>query len=174
MDYPFFLASVPTPSVPAGTPPPWSSARFLDEASRNLSAADLDVLRALASDAPCSHPFVRAWRDFDTQLRNACARLRAAKRGVDARPYLHEHDAIDGSLDRRVQSVFQSAPDPLARERALDALRLERLSTPPENPFSLDAVLALFLRIRLAERSAAPDPDAGRDRLAQAASAAER
>lgn len=171
MDYPFFLASVPSPAVPVGTPPPWSSERFLDEASRNLSAPDMDVLRALADNAPCAHPFVRAWRDFDTQLRNACARQRAAKRGVDARPFLREHGAIDGSLDRRVQSIFQSAPDPLARERALDALRLERLTAQPENPFSLDAVLALYLRIRLAERAAAPDPDAGRARLNQAAAA---
>lgn len=163
MGYPFFLASLP--DIRPGAAPAWTSARFLEEAARNLSAPDFAVLAALASDASCGHPFVLAWRSFDTQLRNACARARAARRGLDAKPFLRPHEECDGALDRRVQAVFQSAPDPFAREQALDALRLERLASLPEDPFSLDAVLAYYLRLRIAERIAAPDPEAGRARL---------
>ena len=163
MGYPFFLSSLP--EVRAGTEPAWTPERFVEEAGRNLSEQDFAVLKTLAESGPCDHPFVRAWRSFDTQLRNACARLRAAKRGVDSRPFLHAHEGCDGFLDRRVQAAFDSAPDPLARERALDDLRLERLASLPEDPFSLEAVLAYYLRLSIVWRQTLPDPAAGRDRL---------
>lgn len=164
MNYPFFIATFPALPAP-GTAPAWTEAQFLDEARRNLSEADFAELEALTTDTPCRGDFARRWRAFETQLRNACARQRAARRGADAREWIRPHEGCDGTLDRRVQAVFQSAPDPLARERALDALRLEWLSEPPADPFGREAVLAYFLRLRIATRAARPDADAGRDRL---------
>ena len=171
MNYPFFIATFPPLPAP-GTPPDWTEEQFLDEARRNLSKADMAELDALADGAPCRSAFVRGWRAFETPLRNACARLRAARLGVDARPWVRPHEGCDGALDRRVQAAFQNAPDPLARERALDALRLEKLSEPPSDPFGLDAVLAYFLRLRIAAAAAAPSADAGRERLRRLVDAA--
>ena len=171
MNYPFFVATFPT--LPAlGAAPAWTEAQFLDEARRNLSGDDMAVLEAAASGAPCDRPFVREWRGFETPLRNASARLRAAKLGVDARQWIRPHEGCDGSLDRRVQAAFQSAPDPLSRERALDALRLEWLSRPAEDPFGLDTVVAYFLRLRIVAAAARPSAEAGRERLRQLVAAA--
>ncbi len=164
MGYPFFLATLP--ALPAsGEPPAWSEEQFLDEARRNLSPSDMAELDALAADAPCRSPFARSWRDFETQLRNACARIRASRLGSDPAPWIRPHAGCDGSLDRRVQDAFRSAPNPLARERALDALRLEKLSEPPSDPFGPEAVLAYFLRLRIAAKAARTNPEAGRERL---------
>lgn len=163
MNYPYLLSSLPI--VQAGRKPAITLAQVREEAQRHLAPADLAIFTALADGSPCDHPFVRNWRSFETQLRNACVRERAARRGVDPKPHLREQDGCDGSLDRRVQAAFQSSTDPLARERALDALRLERLESLPEDPFSLEAFLAYWLRLEIATRQAAPDPEAGRARL---------
>ena len=173
MGYPFFIATFPALPAP-GVAPAWTEEEFLDEARRNLSGADMAVLEAVASGTPCDRPFVRAWRAFETQLRNASARVRAGRLGVDAREWIRPHEGCDGSLDRRVQAAFQNSPDPLSRQRALDALRIEKLSEASEDPFGLDVVLAYFLRLRIAANSARPSADAGRERLRKVvASAAE-
>lgn len=162
MGYPFFLSSLP--EIRDGVPPTWTMAIFLSEAERNLSVSDYAVLQSLAENRPSTHPYVRAWFDFETQLRNACVRIRASRNGVDPNPFLHAHEAMDGSLDRRVQAAFQS-PDPLSREHALNALRLEWLSSLPEDPFSLESVLAYFLRLRIAEQDASLNAEVGQKRL---------
>ena len=167
MGYPFFIATFPEFPAP-GIAPAWTEEQFLDEARRNLSGADMTVLEAVASGAPCDHPFVRSWRAFETQLRNASARVRAAKLGVDAREWIRPHEGCDGSLDRRVQAAFQNSPDPLSRQRALDALRIEKLSEAHEDP----SVLAYFLRLRIAADAARPSAEAGRERLRQVVDAA--
>ncbi len=170
MGYPFFIATFPALPAP-GSAPAWTEDQFLDEARRNLSGADMAVLEAVASGASCEHPFVRSWRAFETQLRNASARVRAAKLGVDAREWIRPHEGCDGSLDRRVQAAFQNSPDPLSRQRALDALRIEKLSETREDPFGLDVVLAYFLHLRIAADAARPSAEAGRERLRQVVAA---
>ncbi len=174
MEYPFFISSLPT--LKPGEVPDWSPDRFLDEARRNLSPGDLAALEALADGAPSDAPFVAAYRAFDTQLRNACARIRAARLGTDARPYLREEagDApFDASLEARVRAVFQSAANPLVREDGLAALRSEAAEAlAGESPFGVGAVLSYFVRLRLAWSVADRSAEAGRKRLEKAVSEA--
>ena len=72
--YEYFASTLP--SFAFGAPPPMSAEELRAAAEGNLRAADLAALDALLSGAPSDHPFVAAWRDRDTQLRNAVARAR--------------------------------------------------------------------------------------------------
>ena len=75
--YEYFASTLP--SFAFGAPPPMSAEELRAAAEGNLRAADLAALDALLSGGPSDHPFVAAWRDRDTQLRNAVARARAAR-----------------------------------------------------------------------------------------------
>ena len=76
--YEYFAATLPMLSF--GAPPPMEAAALLASAEGNLTAKDFSALAALLSDEPSDHPFVRAWRDRDTQIRknsrSHCLRIR--------------------------------------------------------------------------------------------------
>ena len=79
MSYEYFASSLP--ALKFGDPPPFGPAELLAAASGVLSGPDFAALDALLSGAESEHPFAVAWRDCETQLRNAVARRRAARRG---------------------------------------------------------------------------------------------
>jgi len=159
----FFAATLPM-QLP-NMPPAMSSASFLEQARDAMPARDVAALEALAGDLPSGHPFVVAWRAHETQLRNACARIRAARLGQDPAQWIRPHAGYDVALERGVAAAFQE-PTPLRREQALDAIRWRKAQelAGPES-ISSGALLAYYLHLRIAEREAAWDPDAGTRRL---------
>ncbi len=128
----------------------------------HLAPAEAEAAAALAEGRDSDHPYARAWRNTETLLRNAAARQRALRRGTDAALHQRPADGCDVRLERAVEEAFQ-APDPLQRERRLDALRW-RLAEELQGFDPLDArvVLAYALKLRLAVRWAARTPEAGR------------
>ncbi len=147
-------------------PPAVSMEWFLGCAQRYLSSSDWALLTALAEDRPHRNGLVAGWRRHETQLRNAVARHRAARIESDPGPWIRTHEGYDVTLERAVAQAFQAA-NPLQRERLLDAQRWRRAEELAGfDPFAVEAVLAYFLKLRIVERMARRDPDAGRARRA--------
>lgn len=161
--YWYLVASLP--ALVKGAPPPLDARRFRTLCSEHLVPADLAELDAVLAGAGTS-AFARAWRDADVQIRNAIARARAARHGVDAERFVRSTDALDLALARRVQDALGAA-DPGECERALDELRREILHelARPE-PFAVSVLLAYGLELAIAARQHARDAERGRVALA--------
>lgn len=169
MNYYYFAASLPTLSLDER--PPFSSERFHDLCRSHLSGNDLQALDELtaAGDVPAdadsprpAHAYVTAWREHETQVRNAVARARGARHKRDATPFLRESAGFDLSIERAVADAF-ARPTPLAREQALDRFRWNRAEElAGYSPFSCAAILAYAIKFRLSERWAAMSAEQGR------------
>lgn len=160
MNHYYLVSSLPT--LTPGERPGITREEFLRRASEQMDAADRKRLESRLADGPPegSDALSCEWRALETALRNACARQRAARRGVDVRAHLRE-GGEDASVDAAVAAAF-NAPDPLARERALDAIRwtaLERLAG--YDPFTFRALQCYAARLHLAWRLAELDPRRG-------------
>ena len=174
--YEYFAATLPMLSF--GAPPPMAAEDLRAAAEGNLKAADLAALDALLSGAPSDHPFVVAWRDRDTQLRNAVARARAARlqknaagaaNSADASRWLRPHGGWSAGVESGVAAAFQE-PDALRRHRALARLRWDQATELAGlDPFSSAAVLAYAVRLVLAADLAKADEEAGLERLRKTA-----
>ena len=173
MSYEYFASTLP--SFAFGAPPPMAPEALLAAAEGNLGAADLAALGALLSDGPSDHPFVTAWRDRETQLRNAVARARAARLGeADASRWLRPHGGWSAAVEAGVAAAFQE-PDPLRRHRALARLRWDQtLELAGLDPFSAAAVLAYAVRLRIAADLAKADEEQGLARLRKTANSEQR
>lgn len=180
--YEYFASTLP--SFAFGAPPPMSAEELRAAAEGNLRAADLVALDALLSGAPSDHPFVAAWRDRDTQLRNAVARARAARGaasggassagGEGTARWLRPHGGWSAAVESGVSAAFQE-PDALRRHRALARLRWDQATELAGlDPFSSAAVLAYAVRLRIAADLAKADEEQGLARLRKTANSEQR
>jgi Protein of unknown function (DUF2764) len=161
VEYVYLVASLP--ALELTTAPRISSAELLESSAGVLRPDHREDLRAVLEDRPrdVRAPELGPYLAAETQLRNAVARLRAARAGAayDA----GAHPAV--GYDARCESVAQRAleqDDPLERELAMDRLRwtlLDELAVSP--PFGFQAVLAYGLKLRLAEKWSAMDEAEG-------------
>lgn len=161
MNYYFLMASLPDFSL--DDPPPVPLEYFRTLCSEHLTESDMKALDELIapSDSEARNPFVRDWHEFDTQLRNSIAKTRAARLGRDPSDYVREQKGFDGLVDKAVSDAFLK-DNPLAREKALDLFRWERLGELAGfNPFAGRAVLAYTLKLLLAQRWAQMDAEEG-------------
>jgi hypothetical protein len=161
VEYVYLVASLPSLELTAT--PRISSAGLLSSSAGVLRSDHWEDLRAVLEDRPrdVRAPELRPYLDAETQLRDALARLRAARAGAaydaGAHPFAG-HDARCVSAAERAMD----AENPLERELALDRLRwalLDELAVSP--PFGFQAVLAYGLKLRLAEKWAAMDEAEG-------------
>jgi hypothetical protein len=167
MGYYFLAASLPTLSMEA--PPPLTEAALLAACTGELSESDLAALNALLGDgAPtpaAAHPFTKAWQAADTQVRNAVARQRARRLGLDSAGALRTHDGFDMMIESEVADAFGQGT-PLDRERRLDTLRWNKLEElAGTNMFAPAYILSYALKLRLATRWAALDDERGRKQV---------
>jgi hypothetical protein len=140
---------------------------FRSACEAQLKSSDREALKTLldGSDTPASHKFVRQWQACDTQLRNAAARLRAARRNASAVNFVRNHPGFQVSIEHGVEAAFD-APTPLERERALDQLRwtlLDELAGP--NPFSTSHIFAYAIKLQIAARWASMNRQKGEDKI---------
>ena len=161
MDYVYLVASLPVLELTAA--PRISSAELLDSSAGVLRADHLEDLRAVLDDRPreVRSSELAPYLDAETQLRDALARLRAARAGADYDAGAHPFAGYDTrSVDAARRAL--ELDDPRERELLLDRLRwtlLDELATSP--PFGFQAVLAYGLKLRLAEKWAAMDAAEG-------------
>jgi len=136
---------------------------FLSACRAQLGRADADAAEALMTGGASAHPFVTAWRERDTLLRNAVARARARSAGTDAAQWLRPVQGWDAQIERLVEEALQQ-PDPMRCERALDRVRwaaAEELQG--LDPMDVKVALAYAVKLALALRWAALDKERGRE-----------
>jgi hypothetical protein len=165
MNYYYLIASLPT--LLPGRAPSFTEPEFLERCREQLTAPDFEMLSGfLATGAGTArNAFLREWRERETRLRNAVARARAGRRGLEAAPYLRPVAGFDVYTERAVDEAFARA-SPAEREADLDRHRwrtIEELAG--FNLFGFDAVLAYALRRRLAERWSRLEAETGRRRV---------
>lgn len=159
----FFLSTLPL--LTPDTEPPFDENSFLELARRYLGGSEYGVLEELALNKPSRHPFVLGWRHHEIQLRNAVARLRAVRLGLDASPWLRPHEEYDVMLEQSVAAAFQES-NPLRREEALDKIRWRYAGELASfDPLAFTAVLTYFLHLRLIIKKSVRDPEQGFRRL---------
>lgn len=168
MNLDYLIASLPM--LRPGHLPPMPIADFRALCAEKLDGPLRTAVLALLDDTPCEHPFAREWRERETGLRNAIARRRAARRGIEARPWLHHaQDGDDLRIERGVAAAFEQ-PDPLQRERALDRLRWQIADAMQGiQPMTQEVVLAYAIKLRLLTRWSVLDEEIGRSRLEELA-----
>ena len=165
--YEYLVSSLPALSLAA--PPPFSPAEFRFKCQGVLGDADLAELdRVLAGRAAEGRSaFAQAWAAGDAQIRNTAAKMRGAKLGVEAKPFLKSHPGYAVWLDKEVSDALAKA-SPLARETGLDLARWKYVEDLARTDATgLPAVLAFAVQLMLAARWAALQEDAGRERLEQ-------
>ena len=163
MSYYYLITSLPALSLGQA---PISEEAFVSRCEAELSARDLRKVQAVATvpatdEAPMAPPFTAAWNHLEIQLRNAIARIRAAKRSIDATHILRPHGGFSTLIEDAVEDAW-TQPTPLAREKALDTVRwqlLDDLVGP--DPFSFNVILAYTIKRKLAERWSRMDSDTG-------------
>lgn len=171
---PYYYLSASLPLLVFGDPPPLSAAAFLERCAEHLEPAHFSVMSLLLAGEPVGHPFGEAWMDADTDIRNAAARARATRLNRDAAPMLRGQKDIRVFVRDAVAEAFAAAT-PLDRERALDRLRWRLLDELAGfDPFAPEAMFAYGLKLRLAEKWARLDGDAGRRALDAAVEAGAR
>ncbi len=163
--YYYLVAGLPT--LLFDEAPPITAADFAARCDAWLApeeAADIrDALAGRLDAARC--PCLAAWRDLETQVRNAAARARAARARTDAAPHLRPCSGHSVFVERGVAEAFVK-PDPLERELALDRLRWALLDDLPGiEPFGFAAVAAYAVKLTLVERWQGLTEDGGRAAL---------
>lgn len=169
MNLEYFISSLPMllEDQPAKISPEDFATLCGEHLDPALAAAAREMLGVAGNGGAtaAAHPFVRAWRDGETQLRNAIAEERARRRKAASRPDPRETRGCDPSLPQRVSAAF-AAQDPLSRERAIDHIRWIALDEMQGvSPFSEAAVLAYAGKLALNARRFAVSEDKGMERF---------
>ncbi len=157
-------------SLPAlffGDPPPYAPAEFRFHCQGVLDENELKALDAVLAGEPGPSAFGAEWLAREMQLRNAVARIRASRRGGEARQAERSHAGFSVAMEQGVADAF-TKPDPLAREMDLDRLRWRTAEELAQTaPFGLPAVLAFAVKLNIASRWAGLKDEAGRAAVGQ-------
>ncbi|MCX6364359.1 MAG: DUF2764 family protein [Actinobacteria bacterium] len=163
MDYVYLVVSLPHLDL-AGVPP-FSSTELLFSCGGVLRQDHWEDLRAIVEGRPrdVRAPEARRLVDAETQLRNALARIRAQRAGVEYAARSHPHAGFDARAEE-VAARALAIEDPLERELMLDRHRLALLEEVAVQPaFGVQAVFAYALKLRLVEKWIALSDQAGLD-----------
>ena len=134
----------PVPGLPPGEKPAANS------------ADDPGALEAFIAEFP-KKSLAREYLLFESALRHSAMKLRAAKLGPEFAAPKPGYTMFDSEADRAVRTAF-SAPNPVERERILDAARwtkLDELEAKNLTRFNFDTLCAYSIRIQIAEKWAA-------------------
>lgn len=157
----YLLSSLPM--LKFGAAPGVTVEAFVAACREQLGGADADAVEALVSDSTCPHPFVTAWLDKETILRNATARERARAAGSEPSRWLRNAAGCDMRIEGMVDDAFQES-DPLRRDEELDKIRwliADELHGP--DPLCKNAVFAYAVKLGILTRRAALDAAKGAD-----------
>ncbi len=146
-----------------GTDPGVTSNYFVAACREQLGGADAEAVEALLSGGTCRHPFVTAWLDKETILRNATVRERARVAGGEPSHWLREAKGCDVRIENMVDDAFQES-DPMRRDENLDNIRwliADELQGP--DPLCKNMVFAYAVKLGILIRRAALDAGKGAD-----------
>ncbi len=153
------------PFLRFGEKPPLGAEAFRAACVGWLSGDELAQVDALLENRePSEDPAAGVW-NAEVQLRNAVVRVRAKNRGIDAGRFLQPHEGFSVTLEKQVTDAF-TRPDPLEQEMDLDRARwmlADELAL--TDPYGLPGVLAFAVQVRIAERWAQLDEEAGKEKV---------
>lgn len=165
---PYLVAQLPALAFPAA--PPLGVEEFGALARRFLPPADADLLDGIRLLPPANEKERReaaggsavllGFYDWETELRNEGARLRAPKLGREAAADLRPA-AADFSARAAARAALAAAT-PLESELLLERARWERIEAlRTGHVFDLETLVAYGLQLRILHRKAAFVPDRG-------------
>ncbi len=152
----YLMAQLPAFSINAGAVLPFGEEYFIELCSRFLDDKSLKLLRTLSLEPPRStirtpSALVNDWYSWERSVRLALGQIRAAKLKKDFSLSMDET-----SFPPEVISTARTASgfdNPLEAEEFLNEERLNALNNlSPTDMFSLDAVFAYALKLKLALR----------------------
>lgn len=155
MNYYFLVSSLPHVSI--GEPPAISFDKFAEICSEHLSKDDMSALNTIAGlkTIDSSHSFIKAWKEKETLLRNAIAKIRASRLNRDSSSCIKEVSSFDASIEKVAADAF-AKPNPLEKELLIDKHRWHQLEELQGfNMFSSSAILSYAVKLKIAERWAA-------------------
>lgn len=165
MAYYSLVASLP--SLQIGDEPPFTTEEYVENASQWVTERETEILRKVLLQepdiAPC--PLCKVIYDLESQIRNAVAKHRGQKLGVDYKEYLHPHDGFVGEIEAFVGDAFAQT-DPVELEQHLDRGRwnlAEQLVG--QNPFGFEKVLAYGIQLKIVERWNRMDVSVGKQNI---------
>jgi len=140
------------PAIDFDSAPPLSYEDFLQRCNDWLSVSNCDAAKALLYGISSEHPFVIAWLDKETILRNALVQSRARAAGIDATLHTRYAHGCDKKIESDVEDAIQHK-NPLQKERAIDKIRwetVEELQGP--DPLSIKAIFAYAVKLAIVTR----------------------
>ena len=165
MAYYSLVASLPHLEI--GDEPPFTTEDYVENASQWVTERETEILRKVLLQepdiAPC--PLCKVIYDLESQIRNAVARQRGQKLGVDFKEYLQPHDGFVGEIEAFVKDAFAQS-DPVELEQHLDRGRwslAEELVG--QNPFSFEKVLAYGIQLKIVDRWNRMDVSLGKEKI---------
>ncbi|NNJ69860.1 MAG: DUF2764 family protein [Kiritimatiellales bacterium] len=165
MSYYSLVASLPHLKI--GDEPPFTTEEYIENCAQWVSLREIEILRkVLLNEADVSTcELCTAWSNIETQIRNAVARHRGQKLGVDFKEYLQPHDGFSGQIEAMVGDAL-SGNDPIELEEGLDRIRwvmAEQLVG--QDPFAFEKVLAYGIQLKIVERWNRMDVHVGKEKL---------
>lgn len=170
MAYYFLVASLPTLELDG--PAPVGGDEFLRACEDNVAPADYEDLGHIVHGEPekAKHPLVGEWLNREVLLRNAVARARAARLGLQPEPFVKECEYCEPYTESAVADIMRDdagawpgGGGPLKRELALDRLRWKAIDDLAGfDHFGAPSLMAFALKLNLASRWDKMKEDAGR------------
>lgn len=161
----YFAATLP--SLQFGSPPPFTSAAFLDQAASHLSAEEMGILSGLrlapgpGDRAPAKPELAARYAAWEGTLRAELATLRAGRLGRQADAKGPKAVLDDWSAINTARSAFQ-AQTPLEGELAIERARWAFIdSASPIQLFDFQGLCAYRLKLLILERLSALSVERG-------------
>ncbi len=163
----YLMSQLPAFSINAGAVLPFSEDYFVELCSRFLNKKSIKLLECLSLEPPrkikkTGSILVDKWYNWERNVRLCLAQIRAQKLQKDFSLTLDENSfAPDVIQTARTASGFDS---PLEAEEFLNAERVNALNNfAPQDGFSIDAVFAYALKLKLAIRIKKFNEESGMD-----------
>ncbi len=168
MAYYSLVASLPHLKI--GDEPPFSTEEYIENCAQWVTERETRILNHIllgkyhGLGRGC--PICKIWFDIETQLRNAVARHRAQKLGMDFKEYLQPHDGFSGEIEQLVTDAF-TRTDPLELEEEIDRARWQLADSMAygKDPFCFEKVLAYGIQLKIVERWNRMDVYTGKEKL---------
>ena len=150
-NYYYFAATFP--ALAMGAVPEWTMEQFSMRCRDHLSPEDILALDELLNESKNSrHPFIQAWQAAETCLRNGIVKARAERLRSNPARYEQAQQGIDLQITEIVADAFDH-PSPLERELILARWRWQKADElAGYNTFSINAILAYAIKLRLVEQ----------------------
>ncbi len=165
MAYYSLVASLPHLKI--GDEPPFSTEEYVARCAQWVTEHETRILEHILLGMYSGHgcSICKKWNDIETQLRNAVARHRGQKLGVDYKEFQQSHDGFSGTIEQLVTDAY-TRNDPLEVEEELDRARWQLAEELiGQDPFSFLKVLAYGIQLKIVERWNRMDVHTGKEKL---------